>query len=179
MCDTGHSERPCARPHCGLTLIVLSPTYNQQVKGKETMAPKQQEEHRDRFRIMCEAKDVEMGPIIAQLSRMGLTNVHFELITDVPMFNKKIQHEVKAEDFLRAWIENHPTFATKEAIGAFREAGRTDGSGHTALRMLVEKKVLKKLAGPNYSRSDVKAIAAGKHTTKAKAKPAKAKKKFE
>jgi hypothetical protein len=118
----------------------------------------------DRFRIICEAEAQEMGLIVAQLTRMGLTNVHFELITDVIGYRQNAKHEVKAEDFLAEWIKDHATFRAAEAVQHFRDNGRTDGAGYTALRMLCEKKILNKISGGNYSRADVKAIEAGKHT---------------
>ena len=43
----------------------------------------------DRFRIICEAEAADMGPIIAQLSRMGLTNIGFELMTDVVQVTRR------------------------------------------------------------------------------------------
>ena len=119
----------------------------------------------DRFRIMCEAEAAEMGPIIAQLSRMGLTNVHFELITDVVRFGKNgPRPEISSQELLTAWIKDHPTFKALDAVKHFAEHGRSNTAVYPALAVLCEKGVLKKNAPGNYSRTDVKAIEAGEHT---------------
>ena len=122
----------------------------------------------ERFRLSCECETIELGPIIAQLTKMGMTNLHFDLITDVVAFRQKTVHDVKAEDFLRSWIVDHATFAAKEAIKAFREDGRTDGAGYSAIKNMVERGDLKKVGVGNYARSDVKAIAPPKGTKAAK-----------
>jgi hypothetical protein len=121
----------------------------------------------DRFRISCEVEVSDLGPIIAQLTKMGLTNVNFELMTEIPAFAQKAHHAVKAEDFLREWIGEHPTFSAKEAVAHFRQSGRTDGACYSALPKLVADKTLKKVGPGNYARSDVKAIAAPKKEKKA------------
>jgi hypothetical protein len=124
----------------------------------------------DRFRIIAEAEASEMGPIIAQLSRMGLSNINFELITDVVTFKQKVTHEVPATEHLAAWVADHPTFTSSDATRYFRESGRTSGAVYYAIRMLTEKKIIKKLGDSSYSRTDVKAIEAGDHTKEPKLK---------
>lgn len=112
----------------------------------------------DHFLIHCEALAPDVGPIIAALTRMGVRNIGYELKTDIPAFASNRSHAIKAEDFLAAWIPDHPTFKAIDAVRHFREDGRTDGAAYTALRMLVEKGALKKLSSGNYARSDVKAL---------------------
>ena len=123
----------------------------------------------DRFRLSCEVAVSDLGPIIAQLTKMGLTNLHFELMTDVPTFAEKVKHDVNSQDFLLEWTKEHPTFKAVEAVNHFRANQRTPGAAYTALRILVEEKTLKKLGPGNYARADIKAIAAPKK----EAKPAK------
>jgi hypothetical protein len=132
--------------------------------------PKQQETI-DRFRIIAEAAAAEMGPIIAQLSRMGLTNISFELITDVVNFKQNVKHDVTATDFLAGWLAEHPTFSQKDVTKMFKENGRTSAAGYYAMKQLNEAHVIKKLDdNGNYSRADVKHIEAPKEKA---AKPAK------
>jgi Fe2+ or Zn2+ uptake regulation protein len=132
--------------------------------------PKQQETI-DRFRIIAEAAASEMGPIIAQLSRMGLTNISFELITDVVNFKQNVKHDVTATDFLAGWIAEHPTFSQKDVSKMFKENNRTSGAAYYAMRQLSEARVIRKLDdNGNYSRADVKHIEAPKEKA---AKPAK------
>lgn len=120
----------------------------------------------DRFKLSCEVEVSDLGAIIAQLTKMGLTNLHFELMTDVLNFRKKANHDIKASEFLRPWLADHPTFKAREAIKLFRDDGRTDGAGYSALRELTDEGVLKKLGEGNYARADVKAIAAPKKKAK-------------
>lgn len=131
---------------------------------------KQQPATIDRFKITAECEAPEMGLIIAQLTKMGLTNLHFELVTDVLTYRQKSNHDVKAADFLTEWIKDHPTFKAIEACKHFEANGRTKGSAYPALSELVEAGLLKKLDDPgHYARADVKAIA----PPKGKKKPAK------
>jgi hypothetical protein len=112
------------------------------------------------FRFRCAVGDA--GHFIALLTKAGVQQISHELITEVASFRQRTAHDMKAEDFLTAWIADHPTFRAKEAIKAFRADGRTDGSGYTALRMLADNGKLKKLGEGNYARTDVKHIAGPK-----------------
>jgi len=123
----------------------------------------------DRFRLSCEVAVSDLGPIIAQLTKMGLTNINFELMTDVLAFAEKVKHDVRSPDHLKAWTEDHPTFKAIDAVNHFRNTGRGNGSAaYPALAELVEAGVLKKLGSGNYARADVKHIAAPKKEAKPK-----------
>ncbi|MCA1458891.1 hypothetical protein I6F35_38175 [Bradyrhizobium sp. BRP22] len=87
---------------------------------------------------------------------MGIKNIGYELKTGVPTFAGNRSHALKAEDFLTAWIADHPTFQAIDAVTHFREHGRTDGACYTALRVLVVKGTLKKLPSGNYTRATSK-----------------------
>lgn len=117
----------------------------------------------------------QLGHLLSLLAREGFFDVRPELVTNVVRFNKKQSHEVKAEDFLIDWIAEHPTFRAIEAIKHFREAGRTNGAGYTALRTLVERKLLRKVSPGQYStlaaKHQPKGIKAAKKAA-AKKKPA-------
>jgi hypothetical protein len=112
-----------------------------------------------RFRISCEVDVADLGPAMVALAHIaGLTVTGSELVTDVATFKSrpKQTHDVKAEDYLIDWIADHPEFKAKEAVEHFREAGRTDGACYTALRVLCERKLLRKLGEGRYSRLDAK-----------------------
>lgn len=121
--------------------------------GKKDEAPPT-----DRFRIICEAEAADMGPIIAQLSRMGLTNIGFELITDVPAFKRNERRDVSAEDFAQAYVDEHPTFDGRDLSAHFKMDGRTASSSYYAIKKLIDAGAIIDLGDRNYQRADVKAI---------------------
>lgn len=123
---------------------------------------------RDRFVIRATGIEATVdeglaGKMLSALTRWGINDATYEVVTDVHTFAQKKVYEVKAEDFMRAWMQDHPTFGAIEAVKHFREDGRTDGSAYTSLRTLVEKRELRKTSPGHYQRADVKAIEAGKH----------------
>ena len=118
---------------------------------------KGQVETSDRFSVGFEIPRDLLGAVLADLARMGITQVSYELITDVHSYKKKRTFDVRAEDFAMEWIESNPTFRAKDAVAHFVENGRTNASAYTALRVLVEKKVLRSLGDGNYQRTDVRA----------------------
>ncbi|WFU39076.1 hypothetical protein QA640_32480 [Bradyrhizobium sp. CB82] len=125
----------------------------------------------DHFLIHCEALAPDVGPIIAVLTRMGVRNIGYELKTDIPVFAGNRSHAIKAEDFLAAWIVDHPTFKAIDAVRHFREDHRTDGAAYSALRVLVDKGTLKKPSSGNYARADVRALESPKAPAKAAKQP--------
>lgn len=114
-------------------------------------------------RIHAETTLDQMGHALAALARMGLTNIGYELVTEVATFKKKQSHDTNSENFATEWLNDHPTFKATELVKHFEDNGRTGGAAYTALRVLVEKSALKKLSPGHYQRADVKAIAGPKH----------------
>ena len=123
---------------------------------------------RNHFRLHVDVTVAGYGRVREALAALDedVINVEDELVTTIAAYRQKQTHEVSAEAFLREWIKDHPTFAASEAVAYCREAGRTNGAGYAALRVLVEKKELKKLGPGNYQRADVKALAAPKKAAK-------------
>lgn len=113
----------------------------------------------DRIGFYFETSIDEAGKFIAMLTKEGVQAMRHELITDVITFKKGAHHAISAEAFLTNWIADHPTFKVSEAVKFCKEDGRTAGACYTALRLMVEKKVLKKLGEGNYARADVKSLA--------------------
>ena len=128
-------------------------------------------EIKHRVRIFAETSAEGMGPLMVQLTLMGLENIGYELIEDTISFNKKKNHDQPAEAALTEYVAEHPTFAIRDAIKHFEALGRSKAAIYTAAGVLVEKKILKKLGPGNYSAADVKHI---EGPTKKEAKAGKA-----
>lgn len=114
----------------------------------------------ERFKLSCEVDAAQLGPTLAIFTKMGLTNLDFELITDVRTFNKVARPEIRSQDLLAEWVKDHPTFKATEVVKMFDADGRSKGAVYPAIAALVEKGILKKLSPGNYTRADVKQIAA-------------------
>lgn len=113
----------------------------------------------DYFNIVIgDVSPADLGALMAALAKLGHTNVRPELVTAIQTFRQKANHDIKAADFLREWIADHPTFKAKEAVTHFDLHGRTAGAAYSGLRDLVEEGVLKKLGEGNYARKDVKQL---------------------
>lgn len=121
-------------------------------------------ETRDRFRIFAETSSEAMGPLLAQLTRMGLENIGYELITDVATFKdrKRVVHDVNARDFASQWIETHPTFTMKELQAYFKANDRAATTANYAVGQMVDDKIVVRLGVGNYRRADVQALAGPK-----------------
>lgn len=118
------------------------------------------------FKLSYVIAKPDLGEEVAGLIRRGRTDIHYDLVTDVPAFAQRKNHEVKSEDFLAAWVVDHPTFKAIEVVKYFEANGRTKGAAYPTLGVLVEKGVLKKLGPGDYSRADVKHLAAPKKKAK-------------
>lgn len=114
---------------------------------------KQVEIH-DRFKITAEVESESLGPLLAQLARMGLQNLHYELITDVVTFrrNGATTHDVSGAEEARQWLTDHPAFAISQLVEHFKATGRTGASARQAIRTLVDKGSLTRLEKGHYRR---------------------------
>jgi hypothetical protein len=112
--------------------------------------------------VIGDVSPADLGATMAALAKLGHTNVRPELVTAISTYRQKTNHEIKAANFLREWIADHPTFKAKDAVTHFDLHGRTAGSAYSGLRDLVDEGVLKKLGEGNYARKDVKQLAAPK-----------------
>jgi hypothetical protein len=123
---------------------------------------KQPIEIRDRFRITAEVESQELGPLLAQLARIGLQNIGYELITDVVRFNKNgplIVHETTGDECAREWLVEHPTFRAIDLVRHFTDSGRSAGSAYSTIKSLGAAGEIVKTSPGHYRRADVKAIA--------------------
>lgn len=128
----------------------------------------------DRFRIVAEASAAEMGPLLAQLTRMGLQNIGYELITDVRRFqtNGSRRHDVFGDEFALGFIKEHPTFKAAELVAYFEAAGRHKSGAYTAAKLYCENGTLVKLGAGNYRRADVKALPGPEEAKRTRVSPA-------
>lgn len=101
-----------------------------------------------------------LGPLMAQLAREGFSDVRNELVTTVRTFARNTApiDGINGDQFMRAWLADHPTFRAVEAVRHFEANGRTKGSAYPLLSKLVAEGVLIKNGPGHYSRADVKQI---------------------
>jgi hypothetical protein len=121
---------------------------------------------RDRYKISAETSLEEMGFVVAALTKMGVQNINYELITDVRRFHgngERKVHEVGAEEFAAAFVKENASFKAIALVKHFVAAERTAGAAYSALKTLVEKKAVKKLGPGHYQRADVKSLPKPKH----------------
>jgi hypothetical protein len=121
------------------------------------------------FRVTTTVPKELLGEAIAALTKLGLNDVAFDLVTDVRTYAKNPPGI--STGVIEKWVEDHPTFRALDVVKHFRETGRGNGTAaYPALAILVEKGFLKKLSPGNYARADIKHLAAPK---KAAPKPGK------
>jgi hypothetical protein len=120
----------------------------------------------ERFRIHAESSKDEMGHILAELTKLGLQNIGYELITDVITFRKngaRKVYDVTGTEFARAFLKENASFAAIQLVNHFKANDRTNGLAYKAIRDLVGTGELKKLGPGNYQRAGVKALPAPKY----------------
>lgn len=111
-------------------------------------------ETRDRFKIMAEVESEALGPLLAQLARMGLQNMGYELITDVVTFKGRAKHDVSNVDTARAWVVDHPAFSASQLVEHFAAMGRSAVVARSALQSLHLTGEVSRLEKGHYRRVD-------------------------
>jgi hypothetical protein len=133
----------------------------------------------DRYRIHAETSIEQMGGVLAVLTKLGLQNIGYELITTVAdSFRRNVKHETTAEQAVIEYVKTNPTFQLSELVAHFKAEGRTKTAIYQACKILANKGALKRLSPGNYSAASVKAIEgpkkkAGEIKPAKKAKPIK------
>ncbi len=117
-----------------------------------------QVETRERYRIHGETTLEQFGYVLAQLTKLGLENVGYELITDVATFKEKKQHDTTGHVFAEEFVKANPTFEIRDLVKHFAADGRNPGSAYAAARLLCETKVLRKLGPGNYQAYAMKSL---------------------
>jgi hypothetical protein len=122
-------------------------------------------ETQERFRIFCEVEPEKLGGVIATLTKIGVSQVHHELITDVLAYKVRKEYqvnEVNSREFARDYVKDHPTFAISDLFKHFIAAGRSGAGAYSSARLLIEEGVLRKLGPGQYQSVNVKALPAPK-----------------
>lgn len=92
-----------------------------------------------------------MGPLLAQLTKMGLENIGYELITDVVSFKTR---NTDNRAVIMEWIGDRHEFQLAELRKMFRDQGRAASSVDYTMKMLVQDGTLVPLGDGHYRRSD-------------------------
>lgn len=119
----------------------------------------------ERYMIHVEASKDDMGHVVAEAIKRGLTNIGYELITDVETFRKNGTRKprgVTGNEFARAFLKDNASFAAIQLVNHFKANDLTDGMAYKAMHDLVKSGELKKLGPGNYQRAGVKALPAPK-----------------
>lgn len=97
-----------------------------------------------------------MGPLIALLTKMGLQNISYELITDVMTFKDRPRKPksdvatISPTDALVAYATKHPAFKIADAIKKLEDGGVDTRTIFQVAGALVRKKLLKKVMAGSY-----------------------------
>jgi hypothetical protein len=115
---------------------------------------KKEPETIDRYRIFAETSMEQMGFVLAALTRMGLQNISYELITDVNRFKTKERkvHEVSAEDLAAAFVKENARFKSSDLVAHFKAAGREATSAYYGIKKLTDANVIRKSVGGEFVR---------------------------
>jgi len=120
----------------------------------------------ERFRIHAETSMEHMGFVLAELTKMGLQNVGYELVTDVLTFRTKNGprkvHEIRGVDLLREFLQGTASFTMAQLIKHFAANDRPASTADNAIRALIKEGAIKRLSMGNYQRAGVKALPAPK-----------------
>jgi hypothetical protein len=108
-----------------------------------------------------------LGETVAAQAKLGDFPYRTELVTTVAAFRNNARPEgtpgVNTAEFVAKWVEDNPTFKAIECVKALKEATGNGGTAvYPALKVLVEKGILKKLGEGNYAHAAVKHLAAPK-----------------
>jgi hypothetical protein len=136
---------------------------------------------RDRFRIIAETSEDMLGPVLSALTRMGITNIGYELLTDVRTFQKNETHggtrrrfEISGKEEALKLFQSDDIVTLTFAKQAFELAKRTPNSVSPILDELLKEGVIERIAPGQYRRLKLALPApqgTKKPATKAKLKP--------
>jgi hypothetical protein len=114
----------------------------------------------ERFRITCEVEAAAMGDVIVALSRLGITNLHHELVTEVRTFRKnKPRKQAKRNiggkpgvDVILDYAKKHGgKFDTQALIKIFEQQGRSPKSVSPQINTLLERKMVRRTGAGHYA----------------------------
>jgi hypothetical protein len=114
--------------------------------------PKKDPETIDRYRIIAETSIEQMGFVLAALTKMGLGNISYELITNVNRFKDRKVHEVSAEAFAAEFVKENARFKSADMVAHFKAAGREASSAYYGIKKLADANVVRKSVGGEFVR---------------------------
>jgi hypothetical protein len=128
--------------------------------------PKKELETADRYQIFAETSMEQMGFVLAALTKMGLENIGYKLVTDVHQFKERKVHETSAAEYAAEYVKETPRFKSAGMVAHFKAGGRDPGGAYYAIKKLVEANIIRK-NGDEFVR--VEALAAPAKPTKTRA----------
>jgi len=135
----------------------------------------------ERFRIHAESSMEHMGFVLAELTKLGLQNVGYELITDVvtfrkngarkasaapasPVPKKRLRREIKNKDVILKRIKGRASFTLKELRDHFMNIGRNPVSISPLVDQMLKANLVTRLDAGVYAWGKVKKKKAAKKT---------------
>lgn len=127
----------------------------------------------DRFRIHIETSLENMGPLFAQLTRMGIEKLDYELITDVAVWRQngkrekpqaepkpagQKQFEVTGLTAIWNHVKSRKSFTTGSLRELFKEQGRNPASVSPLVDSLLKEKRVKRIAAGEYAPTKKKGV---------------------
>lgn len=114
---------------------------------------------RDRFRIIAEISEDMLGPVLSVLTRMGITDVGYELLTDIRTFQKnesaaapRRRFEISGKAEILKLFETDEVVTLTFARQAFELAKRTPTSVSPLLDDLLKEGIIERVAPGQYRR---------------------------
>jgi hypothetical protein len=118
-----------------------------------------QPETQKHYRIHADNIPLEgLGGVLAALEECGVTNVGYEVVTDILAYKHKPAprvFDVPSVDVARSFISLHHTFKARELITAFEQDSRSAALGYATIKKLVEMGELRKLEPGHYQSTKV------------------------
>jgi hypothetical protein len=112
------------------------------------------------FRVTVnKVSKAQLGPVMAELARLGLDDVGFDLTTDIRAYSKRANHDIKGDAMLREFVADNPTFTAQQATAHFKANGRDAGAVYYAIKKLIDAGEIRRIGEGNYSQKGVKALA--------------------
>lgn len=115
----------------------------------------------ERFRIHADISQERVGGVLALLTKLGVDNIGFDLITDVQTFRHNGARKdtgSTSERVATEWVKDHPTFKAKLLVEHFEAHGRSANAAYGALKSMVGHGFLKPLGDGNYQRADIQSL---------------------
>lgn len=111
---------------------------------------KEEQQSSDYFKVFFDIDVNALGAVVAVLTKMGLPNVGYELVTEIRSFGTNRKYaETGIVTALRTMMDGAP-HAAKDMREAFRAAGRDTNSVPSVISSMVEKGLAKKTGPGTY-----------------------------